>query len=306
MQKTFILLIKIQYFLIMSASSAQWILTMLKKQTYKSGMAIFCFSINLFFLSAVRAEPPAWQTVEGGRIRISIAPTVTDEGKDKPIYGIIELELEPDWKTYWSNPGNSGMAPDIVLEQTAKTEILFPAPQLLQDDGEWSFGYKKHVSLPFRITELQPEMMSQYLSGYLLIGICKTVCVPEQIHFQFNLDEKPDSQTQRRVKAALSTLPKPAKGNFQIKDVTATEDSLHVVLQHPASTAAPQLFMDGQDIHLGIADIKKRGPNETLYTVPILSGKEISGKELNYISVLDKQAVSGKASMEQEKPLPKK
>lgn len=73
-------------------------------------------------------------------------------------------------------------------------------------------------------------MMSRYISGYLLIGICKTVCVPEQIYFQFNLDETPDSQTQRQVKAALSTLPKPAKDNFQIKDVTATEDSLHVLL----------------------------------------------------------------------------
>ena len=264
-------------------------------------MILFLAGFSALFLPA-QAQTSTWHMIEGGRIRFAFAPS-TNNDKNKLIYGVMELELKPGWKTYWSNPGNSGMPPAITLDQPAKTDILFPAPQLLEDGKDWAFGYKEHVLLPFSITALHPESSPQ-ISGSVLIGICNVLCIPETIPFQFTTDETPDLLTRGRIRAALSALPKPAHDKFRIVELTGDNEKLRVLLRHPESAIAPRLFMDGHDMQLGIADVKYHKPSQTLYTVPGVSGKISAGQPISYTAVLDGEAISGKMIIEQRKTRP--
>jgi DsbC/DsbD-like thiol-disulfide interchange protein len=71
------------------------------------------------------------------------------------VLGGIELELDPGWKTYWRNAGDSGVPPRIDFSKSDNVDavtILWPAPSQFEDgSGGVSFGYKNHVVLPLRI-----------------------------------------------------------------------------------------------------------------------------------------------------------
>ena len=45
----------------------------------------------------------------------------------------LELVLEPGWKTYWRNPGDTGLPPSFDWSAAANmtgAEIIWPAPQV--------------------------------------------------------------------------------------------------------------------------------------------------------------------------------
>lgn len=241
-----------------------------------------------------------WQKVAGGNVRLLLnpAPDKTDTATHPAIIqGVIELELKPGWKTYWSNPGNSGMPPAITVDQPAAAEILFPVPQLYKSGNAWSYGYKGHVLLPFRITPLQP-LAERTLSGSVTVGICDVLCMPEKIPFQFRTDTQPDLLTQGKIKAAFTALPQAASANFRIKQLTQAGGQLRVVLRHPESAATPQLFMDGHDIQLGIAEVKKHSPTQTVYHVPILFGKAAANQSFSYTAMINGQAITGNSPLQ--------
>lgn len=254
------------------------------------------FLAGFFALSALpspaKAETLPWHNVEGGRVRIGFVPAEAGE-KDNSGYGVIELDLKPGWKTYWSNPG---MAPEITFDQPIKADILFPEPQLLKSEGNWAIGYKGHVFLPFRVSLPNPEAFPR-ISGTVLIGLCSDLCIPEKIPFQFQTNEKADLLTRGKIAAILSDLPEPAHNHFQIRELTAANDGLHVLLRHPESPTAPQLFMDSSQAQLGIATVKTHKDGETLYAVPVLSGHLAPGQPVHYVAVLKEQAISGQASL---------
>src|SRR5690606_29169706 len=93
------------------------------------------------------AGSSAWYHVEGGSIRL-----VTDSEADSDglLRGALEIRLKPGWKTYWLDPGSSGVPP--TLEATADgravaVEIDFPAPKRFDDGyGEWA-GYDHSIAL---------------------------------------------------------------------------------------------------------------------------------------------------------------
>jgi len=71
------------------------------------------------------------------------------------LLGGIAIQLEPGWKTYWRNPGDSGVPPRFDFSKSDNVEavtILWPAPMKFDDGaGGFSLGYKKQVVLPLRI-----------------------------------------------------------------------------------------------------------------------------------------------------------
>src|ERR1700680_1502382 len=67
----------------------------------------------------------------------------------------IEIKLDSGWKTYWRDPGDSGVPPklDFSGSDNVKTvTVLWPPPQRFPDGaGGNSIGYSDHVVLPLRI-----------------------------------------------------------------------------------------------------------------------------------------------------------
>src|SRR6187200_1759348 len=71
------------------------------------------------------------------------------------LLGGIAFQLQSGWKTYWRNPGDSGVPPRFDFSKSDNVEavtILWPAPTRFPDGaGGTSLGYQKQVVLPLRI-----------------------------------------------------------------------------------------------------------------------------------------------------------
>ena len=122
-----------------------------------------------------------WIVEHASRVRIT-AGGLARAGDTARIYAGLEIELDDGWKTYWRNPGSSGVPPRIELggsENLAKAELLFPAPARFKDRDGDTIGYKKAVVLPVALTPADPSKPI-VLKVAAEFGICREVCIPVQ------------------------------------------------------------------------------------------------------------------------------
>src|SRR5271170_6467845 len=95
----------------------------------------------------------------------------------------VEIRLDPGWKTYWRNPGDSGVPPSFDFagsENVQAATVEWPAPERFSDDaGGYSIGYTGRVVLPLQVVPKDPTKPS---SIHLKLGyaICGTLCVPAE------------------------------------------------------------------------------------------------------------------------------
>ena len=134
---------------------------------------------------AEAADQPAvaspWVTEQASRSRV-IAGAVAHPADGVRIYAGLEIALEEGWKTYWRNPGSSGVPPRVDLEGSdnlAKAELLFPAPLRFKDREGDTIGYKRSVILPVALTPKDPAKPI-VLKVAAEFGICRDVCIPVQ------------------------------------------------------------------------------------------------------------------------------
>jgi DsbC/DsbD-like thiol-disulfide interchange protein len=151
-----------------------------------------------------------WVTEQASRSRM-IAGRIAGSG-DSRIYAGLEIELDDGWKTYWRNPGSSGVPPRIELEGSenlAKAELLFPAPLRFKDRDGDTIGYKTSVVLPVALTPKDPSKPI-VLKVAAEFGICREVCIPVQpaLHLSVPPDLPPES-SDSRLASALSRVPLP-------------------------------------------------------------------------------------------------
>ncbi|MBS0240848.1 MAG: hypothetical protein JSS20_01640 [Proteobacteria bacterium] len=136
-------------------------------------------------VGAARAAEPelasSWVVEQSSRTRV-VAGEAALPGQEKRIYAGLEIQLDDGWKTYWRNPGSSGVPPRVDFEGSenlAKAELLFPAPHRFIDRDGDTIGYKKWVLLPLALTAKDPSKPI-VLKVSAEFGICREVCVPVQ------------------------------------------------------------------------------------------------------------------------------
>lgn len=252
--------------------------------------ALTSLFITLSSVTTLKAETLDWQDVDGGRVRLAF-DGAQNIASSNYFYGLIEIELQSGWKTYWKNPGNSGMAPELEFDQPFKADMLFPAPHLFQNGSDWAYGYKDKVLIPFRLAK--DNYRQGKISGKLLIGVCNALCIPAEIPFAFNNPQNPDFLTKGRIQAALSALPVPANHKFSLVETKPDAKHLTIALESPQSGEIPQLFLDAGNTQLGIAKMEKQSDGSVTYSVPVLSGELKSGQTIDYTAVAANNAVSG-------------
>jgi DsbC/DsbD-like thiol-disulfide interchange protein len=92
----------------------------------------------------------------------------------------ILVELEPEWKTYWRMPGDSGIPPQFDWagsKNSAAIEVGFPVPRRFNDAGGETIGYHDQVVFPVLV---KPEKLDAAVSLQLnmFFAVCKDVCIP--------------------------------------------------------------------------------------------------------------------------------
>lgn len=230
-------------------------------------LSLTCIILELFNISA-RAQTKqniyffatSWHETDGGRIRLATTTPSPSGIRD----GIIEIVLKPGWKTYWRNPGNSGIAPFFNFNQQVSYEIFYPTPQLYETENDWSLGYKDKVVLPFRISG-----SNKNLSGALTLGLCHKICLPITVDFDFSPSaQKNELLPLSLLKKAQDTLPHTANHEFTISAEKKTE-ILIIKIQNNNEIPPSSLFLDGGEMQIGPAKKVNETVEYTLFSAPL-------------------------------------
>lgn len=94
----------------------------------------------------------------------------------------LSLRLAEGWKTYWRNPGQTGLPPQFDWngsKNVLRVEVMWPRPVLFRSFGMRTVGYSGQVVLPIRIVP-KDASRAVHLKLAANVGVCKQICVIEQ------------------------------------------------------------------------------------------------------------------------------
>ncbi|USD34406.1 MULTISPECIES: protein-disulfide reductase DsbD family protein [Vibrio] len=169
----------------------------------------------------------------------------------KTVEGLLEVELDDDWKTYWRSPGEGGIAPSIDWGEStnlANVKWHWPYPDQFSLLGINTLGYKEKVTIPMT---LQVEDFSQPVSidANLTMSSCTTICVLTDYPFSLTFmpsDLMINQEALYKHAQAISQVP---KSSPLLSNATATWDTSANVLQVKMTKALgwqePELIVDG-------------------------------------------------------------
>lgn len=241
------------------------------------------------------ASSSDWYKSEGGQVRLVTSGKPDAQGR---IQGVLDIELEPGWKTYWRDPGGSGVPPQLDVSRSANisnAELSFPAPQRHDDGyGAWA-GYDHSVSFPVVFTMASPEGAT-IMDADIFLGMCETICIPVHAKLTLDLASDPDNADDRAVvQAGFSALPGPAKPDFSAKPLPGTPEALIVEAAASGDPASVDLFVAGESDYMFGTPKRSQQAGKVIFTVPILDRPTTtpSGAGLHYTLTSAAGAVQG-------------
>jgi thiol:disulfide interchange protein DsbD len=143
----------------------------------------------LAMLAAAASPAVAMQSapVHSARATATLLSDVDSVAPGKPVRVALRLSMAPGWHTYWRNPGDAGIAPELTwtLPPGATAgAIEWPAPARETEGPLVTFGYSGDLLLPVAITGATGPLGVQLHAEWL---ICAKVCVPESGDFRLDL-----------------------------------------------------------------------------------------------------------------------
>lgn len=162
-----------------------------------------------FLLLITISYPSLAQPTDEQHISIRLIPDKTDvKGGDTITVG-IEQTIDPQWHTYWSNPGDSGTAARIVWEgvKVEAGEIQWPVPKKLPMGPLTNFGYEEQVTLlqDLKLPENLPEG-AQTITATIDVLVCHEICIPESHTASFTINDGSEPKT-KAIENARAQLP---------------------------------------------------------------------------------------------------
>lgn len=216
------------------------------------------------------ATSSIWYDSEGGKVRLVTSGKPDTAGR---IHGVLDIALKPGWKTYWRDPGDAGVPPQIDISAStniANATLSFPPPQRHDDgSGKWA-GYDHPVSLPVTFTLSAPNEPA-VIDADIFLGICETICIPVQTKLTIDPSSDPDNvEDAALVKAALATLPAPANPDFGVNILPGDRETLIVEASFPGNAKAADFFVAGELGYMFGVPARSEKDGKLVFTVQIL------------------------------------
>ncbi len=119
----------------------------------------------------------------------------------------LRLRMADGWHTYWKNPGDAGVAPELTIEGVTQSPIDWPTPRRVAEGPVMTYAYTGEVLLPVTVTAA-----SGAIKAHAQWLVCKDICVPEEGDFTLNLPiGTPGPSAQAALFAAHDrTVPRPS------------------------------------------------------------------------------------------------
>ncbi|NKM01178.1 protein-disulfide reductase DsbD domain-containing protein [Rhizobium leguminosarum] len=247
--------------------------------------------------SSTHAEMSAWAENEGGRMRlVALAP---DAGGK--IRAALQIEPKPGWITYWKEPGNSGIPPQLTIAPESGVSldaIAYPVPKHFFKGAIEDIAYDAPVTLPLSLTAAGKGPVT--IDAAAFIGICKDICIPFQASFELKLGPAIQSHPEEEaiLQAADASLPKPPSEDFDVTAHAMSPDrktlSLDLVLPGEGKTA-PDIIVTGPSGYAFTKQIGGKRDGRT-FKVDISIGKlpkdyDIAGKHWSVLVIDGERAM---------------
>ena len=245
---------------------------------------------------AALAASTEWIVQDGARIRLVAAEPAAG---DTEIRAALQVELTPGWKTYWRDPGDAGVPPQIDFSGTAglvSFTIDYPAPERFVDGNGSSIGYKHPVAFPLTLRLTDAGQLIE-LNAKAFLGICEEICLPVQAEFKLAVPRAAASTPDQALVAGFfGALPgKPEKG-LEVVSVQAADKAVRVDIGKAAADAEIYLAADG--FMFGTPKREASPGSEAAFLVPIVfapKNANLSAADISYTLKIGGRAVSGLA-----------
>ncbi|NVP56350.1 protein-disulfide reductase DsbD domain-containing protein [Mycoplana rhizolycopersici] len=210
-----------------------------------SGLCVLALSPGM----AAAASSP-WFETQGGGVRLVVLP----EEPDGAIPALLDIKLEPGWKTYWRDPGQSGISPSITFSKESGLTLQsvgFPAPKQFDDGFTRYAGYDRSVALPLTLRRTGAPADGGDISASIFLGMCKNICIPVQADLSVGVKAAmtTDPVEKAIVAAAVAALPAAPSPGFTVTDAhwNKAGDALMVSFTAPEPTTERpmQVFVSG-------------------------------------------------------------
>jgi DsbC/DsbD-like thiol-disulfide interchange protein len=183
---------------------------------------------------------------------------------DGQVRAALQIEPHPGWITYWREPGESGIPPQITLAADRKAvleKVAYPVPKPIALGDIREIGYDAPVSLPL---DFRANGDSQ-LDITAFIGVCKDICIPFQANLSVGLP--PAGATEGAdaaiIAAANGSVPAAPSADFAVQSHSLSADgkalSLHLTVPEDGD-AIPQVYVTGPS---GYVFFKQAGASRT-------------------------------------------
>ena len=244
-------------------------------------MLVLAFVVTTGLLPARAVEEP-WVGATNSKLRLFGGMAKTKEGEQ--LMAGIELRMDDGWKTYWRNPGDSGVPPQFDWSGSTnlkEAKVLYPAPHRFIDANITSIGYSGEVVFPVRLTPERPGEPIELKLAFDF-GLCKSLCIPNQAKLSLKLapgailneaDAKILNASLDRVPRPVALGALPAIGKIEAK-LDAEKPSIVIEALFPPGVAGTDLFVD-------LAD-------GTYVPVPTVLGRLSDGKQSFAVNFMSK------------------
>jgi thiol:disulfide interchange protein len=169
--------------------------------------------VVLVLLAAAPAHAAESEAVTSKR---AVATLVTETDKvqpGQPFRVALRLRLADGWHTYWKNPGDAGVPPELTIAGGQQSDIDWPMPRRIAEGSVMTYAYTGEVLLPVTLTAATGAIRAhaQWL-------VCKDICVPEEGDFSLDLPSgRPAPSAQQPLFVAHDRLvPRPSPWRVRI------------------------------------------------------------------------------------------
>lgn len=211
-------------------------------------LASLCVSMP----DASAEDASAWSETKGGAVRL-VPGAASPDGAFR---AGVEIRLDPGWKTYWRNPGDSGIPPRFDWSGSRNlqsVEVAFPAPVAFTDPAGSSIGYKEDVVFPLTVRPAD-KASPVHLSLKLDFAVCETICVPAEARADITLEpgRSGPASLSARIEASATRVPLPelvgASGPLSVVAIQLKRETTPpLVTIEVRSADVPSLFVEGPE-----------------------------------------------------------
>jgi DsbC/DsbD-like thiol-disulfide interchange protein len=223
----------------------------------------------------------------------------------------VEIKLDPGWKTYWRQPGDSGVPPTFDFsgsQNVNSVKVLWPAPERFPDGaGGNSIGYVGRIVLPLRVS---PKDSAKPSTVHLKLdyAVCGNLCVPAEATLELALNGGGAEET--AIEKADMRVPRPvalgAGQGLSIRSVHREpgreRDRVTVEILAPKD-AEVGLFVEGPTPDWSLPLPEPSGVEGQMHRFTfdldgMPTGAQAQGAELTFTAVTDDDAIEVPAHLD--------